>query len=257
MDLNDIWQAHKRFILGVGCALVAVLIGQGIIGSMWNVQARSQAVGRLQSKLRKLQAPSQQDLSSVETENLDLQDQLEVLYGRMSFGMDDKYLLPKNEPSPDLLYNSIRSLAQDELVGSAAKRNIRVDESLGLEEFTPSGREAIQRALRGLQIVEQVVGAAIVAGVRAVPEIEVMGRKGRRRKEEESFIDPLRVRFRVEGSSLSVAELVQSLTHGDGQFLCIEEAEFDVDEKQAFGSTRLRMVVSGLTIDPEAKVSGV
>jgi len=256
MDLNDIWQSHKRFILTVGCALVAVLIVQGIIGSMWNVEARTQAVQRLQSKLRKLEAPPQQALSSVQAENLAMKEQLDELYGRMSFQVEDKYLLAKDEPSPDLLYNSIRSTAQDELVGSAAKRNIRVDESLGLEEFTPSGREAIQRALRGLQIVEQVVGAAIVAGVRAVPEIEVIGRQGRRRKQDESFIDPLRVRFRVEGGTAAVAELLQTLVQGDGPYLCVEEAEFDLDQQETFGSTGLSMVVAGLTIDPEAPVTG-
>lgn len=257
MDLNDIWQGNKRFILAICCAVVAVLIGEGIIGSLWNADAKAQAVGRLQAKLRKLETPGQKDLSDVEGMNMELAEQLEHLYGRLTYTVDEKFLLPKNEPSPDLLYNSIRSQAQEELVGSAAKRNIRVDETLGLPDFTPSGREAIQRALRGLNIVEQVVSAAIVAGVRAVPEIEIIGRKGRRRAKNESFIDPLEVRFRIEGSTASVAELIQSLVRGDGQFLCVEDAEFEVDGKRAFGLTSLKLVVSALAIDPEVPVTGI
>ncbi|MFH0947190.1 MAG: hypothetical protein V2A76_18535 [Planctomycetota bacterium] len=257
MDLNDIWQGNRRFILGICCAVVAVLIGEGIIGSMWNAGAQAQAVGRLQAKLRGLASPSQSDLSGLEGVNRGLAEQLEQLYGRLTYQVDERYLLPKNEPSPDLLYNSIRSQAQDELVGSAARRNIRVDETLGLPDFTPSGREAIQRALRGLNIVEQVVSAAIVAGVRSVPEIEIVGRKGSRRASNASFIDSLQVRFRIEGSTASVAELIQSLVRGDGQFLCVEDAEFDVETKRDFGLTRLRLVVSGLTIDAEAPVTGV
>lgn len=256
MDLNDLWQGNKRFILGIGCALVLLLIAEGIIGSVWDVGTKSRTVASLSGKLRREEAPKQSELADVEGDNMVLSERLEELYGQMTFETADKYVLPEHETSPDLLFNTIRSAARDELVDVAARRNIRVDASLGLPEFTPSGREAIQRALAGLNIVEQVVTAAIVAGVRGVPEIEIIDRKGSRRKKNESFVDPLQVKFRIEGSTSAVAELVQTLVRGDGQFLCVEEAELYVDPRDPFASTSAKLTVSGLAIDSEATVSG-
>jgi len=254
MDLNDVWQGNKRFILGVGAGFVVFLIGQATIGSLWSSTGPAAAVKSRSSKLRKLETPSKSSLNKVNTEVSDLDEELESLFGRMAFVTQDAFLLPKREPSPDLLYNEIRSRAGDELVDVAARQNIDVIQTLGLPEFTPSGREAIQRALSGLDIVEMVVETAIVAGVRAIPEIEIVEQRGRRRKSTESFIDPLKVRFRIEGSTASIAEVIRNVVRNDRRFLAIEDAQIDVDTKRAFGLTVAKLTVAGLVIDPEVNV---
>ncbi|MFG0316667.1 MAG: hypothetical protein ACF8XB_05300 [Planctomycetota bacterium JB042] len=256
MDLNDIWQGNKRFILGVGAGFVVFLIGQATIGSLWSATGAAQTVRSNSGKLNRLETPSRSQASTVAGENRELEERLEALVERMRFTTHEDYVLPAREPSPDLLYNEIRSSARDALVDVAARRNIQVVETLGLPEFTPSGREAIQRCLSGLNVVEQVVEAAILAGVRAVPEIEIVEERGRGRKSAESFVVPLRVRFRIEGSTASIAEVVEGIVRGDGRFLAIEDARIDVDSKRAYGLTVLKMTVAALNIDPEVRVLG-
>lgn len=254
MDLNDVWQGNKRFILGVGAGFVVFLIGQATIGSLWSATASQQAVRSAGTKLNRLETPSRAQLSEVSGENERLSQRLDELVERMRFTLQEEYVLPAREPSPDLLYNEIRSAARDALVDVAARSNIQVAESLGLPDFTPSGREAIQRYLAGLNVVEQVVEAAIVAGVRAVPEIEIADTRARKRKSDESFIDALRVRFRIEGSSASIAEVLKNVVRDGDRFLCVEDARIEVDTKRQYGLTVLKLTVAALTIDPEVQV---
>lgn len=256
MDLNDVWQGNKRFILGAGVGFVVFLIGQATISSLWSAAGVAQSVKTSDGKLRRLETPSRSQVTKLEGESGALEEQLEALVAHMQFGTQEDYLLPAREPSPDLLYNEIRSRARDALVDGAARGNILVTETLGLPEFTPSGREAIQRCLSGLNVVEQVVEAAIVAGVRGVPEIEIVEQRGRKRKSSESFIDPLRVRFRIEGSTASIAEVIKNIVRNDQRYLAIEDAQIDVDTKRAFGLTVARLTVAALTIDPEVQVTG-
>ncbi len=256
MDLNDFWQGNRKFILGVGCAVVVVLIGKGVVGSVWDAQAAARGVERHASGLRREEAPRAAEVSAVTGENTALGARLEELYARLAYVTKEDYVLPKNEPNPDLLYNAIRGRAREQLVDFAARRNIRVNDSLGLPDYTPSGREAIQRYLRGLSIVEQVVSAAIVAEVRAVDGIEIVERKGRARQKGEAFVDPLEVRFEIAGTTAAIAELVEDLVRGEEQFLCVEDFLIETDSKKALGLTVLKLAVSALTIDPEVQVTG-
>lgn len=254
MDLNDVWQGNKRFILSVGAGFVLLLIGKAIIGSLWGSAGLGQSVRSLGTKLRKGEAPRASQLTELQAACTTLDQDLEQLYAKLKFETDPEYLLPKGGQSPDLTYNEIRSRAHDELVEAAGRRNIDIDETLGLPGFTPSGREAIQRYLRGLNVVEQIVQEGIIAGVRAIPEIEITENKGRRKKSD-SFIDPLRVRFKVEGSTASIAELVKGLVRSGERFFSVEDAKIEVDTKRAFGLTTLQLTVAALTIDPEVAVA--
>lgn len=256
MDLNDVWQGNKRFILGVGSGLVLFLVAEGVIGSLWDVGARRRTVDSLAAKLRRESAPRQGDLTSLEAENVALEERLAALRREMGFVTEERYRLPEREATPDLYFNATRSAARDELVDVAARRNIRVDESLGLPELTPSGREAIQRGLRGLNVVEHVVGSAIVAGVRSIPEIAIVEQKGRRRDQREGFIDAQQVKFRIEGTTSSIAELLQTLIRDRSPFLAVEEAELTLDTRSVFGMTSLKLTVAGLAIAAEAPEPG-
>ncbi|MBI4878204.1 MAG: hypothetical protein HY812_00890 [Planctomycetes bacterium] len=256
MDLNDVWQGNRRFILGVGCAVVLVLIGKGVVGSIWDAPAAARGVERHASGLRREEAPRAAEVAAVTGESSALAARLEELYARLAFVTEERYLLPKNEPNPDLLYNAIRGQAREDLVEFAARRNIRVKDTLGLPDYTPDGKEAIQRYLRGLCVVEQVVSAAIVAEVRAVDGIEIVEKKGRARQKSEVFVEPLEVRFEIAGTTAAIAELIDSLVRGGEQFLCVEDFMIEPDQGKSSGLTVLKLTVSALTIDPAVQVTG-
>lgn len=254
MDLGDIWQAHKRFILGVGAGLVVFLIAKSVIGSTWNVAAAAQQASSSAARIRRVEVPRKAELARVEREVTTHAETMERLVGAMHYATPERYVLPR-AGSPDLVFNEIREQATEQLVNAARRQNIDVDNSLGLPEFTPTGREAIQRALRGLSVVEQVVTAAIVAGVSSVDKIEVT--KPRGRGTGGGFVEELEVQFEVHGQTGAIADLVESLARDKGAYLAFRAFDMKLDERDAFGRTRLNLTVAALEIDPEAKLPGV
>ena len=256
MDLNDLWQAHKRFILGVGGGLLVLLIAHSIITSTWPVRIASGRAASANNKIGRQKVPSRGEVSELEDTTRGYEERLEGLYERLGYQVSDRYRLPDGgAASPDLLFNDIRARASEELVDAARRYNIYVDPSLGLPEFTPPGREAIERTLRALNIVEQVVVAAIGSEVDAVDKIEILKPRITRKKEA-AFIDALQVRFEVSGPTGALADLVDRITRDSDPYLSVEEFELERNDARSFGLTRMKLVVAGLAIEPEATVTG-
>ena len=65
MDLNDIWQSNRKFILAVCAAFVIFLIGEGLISSGWSTTRVQSNVTRDSSKLKREAAPGSSELSRV------------------------------------------------------------------------------------------------------------------------------------------------------------------------------------------------
>lgn len=258
MDLGDIWQAHKKFILGVGAGLIVFLIAQSVVGSTWDVNAVRQSAFGTVSRIRKIEVPRDSELKRVEREASTYEETLERLIAGMGYDTPEAYRLPKSG-SPDLYFNEVRERATDELVNGARRLNIDVDPTLGLPGLTPPGREAIQRTLRGLSVVEQVVSAAVLAGVSSVDKIQMTKPRGRRGTEG-GFIDELEVSFEIHGPTAAVAQVVESLARANAtegfRFLAFRDYEMKLDDKDAFGRTRLKLTVAALAIDPEATLPG-
>jgi hypothetical protein len=244
VDLNDVWQNHKRFLLGIGGGAVAFLIGTTVIASTWNVKNVKDGVARRAAEIRKIEAPTQSDLTALVNEVDGLKARLDALYGRMRYETRSEFLIPANE-SPDLFFNRRRDEVSEKLVGDARRKNIHVKATLGLPEFTPSGSEAIQRYLRALDLVEHVVSSAVAAGVRGVDDIEVRDAKSSSRAKAGAFLDPLAVKFTISGNTAAIASLLDTLT---------AEAEIAPDPKRA-NLTVLRLVAAALTIQADVQLT--
>lgn len=264
MDLNDVWQSHKRFILGVGAALVVVLIAKVAIRSTWDVESVVRAARAANSNIGRTEVPDAADLSRIEGESAGYEERMQQLYGRLAYQVVEKYRLPQGgSASPDLMYNDIREKATEELVDVARRYNIYVDPSLGLPPLTPPGREAIQRTLYGLAMVERVVLTAILAQdqqglplqVSAFDKIEILKPRVSRKKEA-AFVDELAVRFEITGSTAALALLIDQLVRQTDPYLAVDDFEIDRDEDRTFGLTRMKITLAGLSITPEATVTG-
>lgn len=252
MDLNDIWQGHKKFILAVGGAAIAFLVAKAIIGSTWDVDSLSSNARSTSTQLKKLAAASPAELSAVQAQCSDLRERLAELQKRMEFTTAPEYLLPEGK-NADLVFNEVRARAQEELIGKAARRNIRVDESLGMPQFTPSGREAIQRSLRALNVVEKVVEAAVAAEVRSVDGIEVTEARTRKRTKDDAFIDALPVRFNISGRATALAALLEQIGRAEAAFLAVEDVQMELDPKSPFGLATLKLTVAALAFEAEVE----
>ncbi len=255
MDLNDVWQGNRRFILGVGCGAVLLLIAKTVISATWDVGHQRAMAQSLATKLGRTESPTAAEVTRMKAANDAMEKTVAELTKRMQFKTADKFVLPPSGKSPDLVFNEVRARVREELVSIASQRNIQVDESLGMPEFTPSGREAIQRCLSALDIVEQVVTASILGEARKVDEIEMLdARRGRRTDKNDkigAFLDGLQVKFRIQGSAAALAEVVDILSRGEDRFLTIDEMKLESDDKKNSGMLSLRLTVSGLTIVAE------
>ncbi len=253
MDLNDLWQNHKRFILGVAGGGLVFLVGLVVIDSNWSVATAKAGIAGRSRDILKLEAPSTGDLSSLGAECSRLSTRLDDLYKKMSVETRPDFVVPAND-SADLFYNKKRDEEQDKLVREARRRNINVKASLGLPEFTPSGTEAIQRSLRALDVVDQVVSAALEANVRGVDEIEVRDLKSGSKSKANAFLDALAVKFTITGSTASIAALIDRLTRAESSFLAIEDAEIETDVRRQ-NLTVLRLTAAILAIHPENQLT--
>lgn len=255
MDLHDLWQTHKRFLLGVAAGLLVFVILDSIIGALWDPEASAREVLSRASRLRRMEAPSSGQLARVRAERARLEERLETVLERLRWEEPERYRVPPEVNAPDLLYNEVRSRAREDLVQVAARHGIRVDESLGLPEFTPSGREAIQRFLRGLAVVEEIVGAGIVAGVAAIPELEIVEETSRRRSTGARFVEPLRVRFVVEGTTAAVAEVLHTLLRRESGAFVLDDARIETDEREGGVVTVARVTVAALDVRPDVRLT--
>lgn len=252
MDLNDTWQNHKRFILGIGGGAVAFLIATMVMDSTWDVVNAKAGVARRAAEIRRLSAPSQSDLTALIGECDRLKERLDSLYVRMRYETRPEFVIPGAE-SPDLFFNRRRDEVQEKLVGGARRQNIQVKATLGLPDFTPSGTEAIQRYLRALDVVDHVVSAALEARVRGVDDIEVRDTKAARQKGG-AFLDVLAVKFTISGNTASLAALLETLNAEGKPFVAIEEAEIAPDPRRA-NLTVLRLTAAALGIQTDVQVT--
>ncbi len=257
MDLNDVWQGNRRFILAVGCGAVLVLVAKTVISATWDVDRAKGTAQSLMAKLGRTESPSSAEVTRLKERNAAIEKRLGELVTRIQFKTAPEYVLPANGASPDLVFNGVRARVHEELVQFAAQRNIHVDESLGMPQFTPPGREAIQRCLSALDVVEQVVTAAILGEARRVDEIEMLdARRGRRTDRNDkagNFVEGLQVKFRIQGSAAALGEVVEILTRGEDRFLAIEDLKLEADDKKNPGLLSLRLTVSALTIAGETE----
>lgn len=254
MDLNDLWQGNKKFILGVGAGLVVWLAGLGVVASTWDTKPLADSSRAAAAAIRKMQVPREADLASLRKEGEELTAKLDELYRRMQFKTHEDFVLAKNQTSPDLFYNSVRDKEAEQLLKAARQFNIKLDPTLGLPEFTPPGSEAIQRYLRALNVVHHVVEAALTSQVRAIDKIEVRDTKGASRGKEAGFVDALLVHFEIAGSSAAIADLIDALVRVDEQFLAIDECQLEIDEKR-HNWTIAKLTVAALAVNPEAVIT--
>lgn len=254
MDLTDLWQEHKKFILAIVGALLLWLVGQGVISSRYDVDSVKSRVSSIHSGLRRKPNVKSGTVTELRTEVDELRGRLKRLVAEMDFRADDIFVLPPSEPNPTShCWRTIRDV-QKVLVDEAERLDIRVPEKLGLEDRAPNEPEEIRRTLRALNIIHNVVLACIQSGVRRVDRIRIED-EAKRRSSGTSFVTELRVEFEILGSERSIRSVIGSLVQdpkdGSATFLEITTPTTILPAKDQQGLMRLQLSVAGLTIDTE------
>lgn len=244
----------KRLLVVASGLVVVLFVGRSVVGMVYDDDAVRRNVDvysrRLKGGGEAEFEPTSGDLKVIRDQRNDLRDAFEGLIPKLQFDQDADFSIRSGD-SPDLRYLEILRREQDDLVQRARFEGRSVPGNLGMPELNPTGMEDVLRSLRTLDIVHQVVTAALDAGIDAVEEIREPTTK-RRTKNEGGFLKTHRVEFDMRGSSRSVRNTLAGLLEGE-RYLALDEVRIEVLDPDG-EKVRCRFSTLTLTVDPDQDV---
>ena len=214
MDLTDIWQEHKHFILSVTGALILLLVGKGVLGSTYPVGAVARDSAKANSNLRKEREVKSRQVRDVRSEVESLRERLGGLMNEMQFKPAVEFVDAAAAPNPRTEYFRVVGLLQEVLVDMAERQGILIPEKLGLPDRAPTDPVEIRRSLRALNVIRNVVISCINAGIKRIVEIRIEDKP--RVTRGVTFVSDLKVEFEIQGSEASLRQVVDEVTSGSG-----------------------------------------
>jgi hypothetical protein len=171
MDLNDFWQENKRWVLGCVAGLLVFLIARMIVDGRFNAPARA-AVGKtrgIYSSVAKGEKYLEKHEAAARAERDRLDATLQVLRAAMHYELPKRFDLA-GKGDAELYRATVFSEVRTAAVERAAAANVEFPED-GLSWSPQTERDAIQRELIGISLVDHVV-AQLIAAHKAVLEAD-------------------------------------------------------------------------------------
>jgi hypothetical protein len=255
MDLTDLWQQHKKFIIAVAAALLLLLVGNGVLKGYFPVDEVRAGARKTAEAMRKKPEVSDAAVRDLQSEVDALKTRYAELAGAMRFKPGDDFVLPPGESEPRMFFfTKLRNL-QPALVDAAAKQDIRVPDGLGLKELTPTDPEEIRRTLASLNVIQDVLVQAISSGVRRVDTIHIEEAQHGRAKSS-GHVRELHLDFDIVGGERSLrsmlAGLIDGAAAGSAPYVAVDKARLKPVKGEP-SMIELQLSVSALEID---KVDG-
>jgi hypothetical protein len=241
MSVGDVWQEHRRFITMVGGGGLVLFIAYLVISSIYNGKAQrlTSDIERARTQQRQSVLPQNANIREIQAGRERLEKDTEALMGTVGYKPSDNWLVLPTVADPDLHYNKQIDAFKNGVLELAALRNIDVDPKLGLPDQFPASRAEIEHYLRGLAVVEAIVGQAVLAenvhegGIARVEKIEIAkAPKARTGADQRKtpFITSIRVDLTIVGHPKAIDLILKNLaqdTSGEGRaghYLSLEEA---------------------------------
>ncbi|KAA3607133.1 MAG: hypothetical protein DWQ01_15630 [Planctomycetota bacterium] len=213
MNFDAFWQTHRRFLMGIAAGLVLFLIAEAILGStVGSRHKRGKSSIQSQNKiLRSSKWYGSSSVTELRQRLNELDDRAGNLVGRTLPVLPEAYQ-PEEGQSWRQHYIQLSGDVREDLIPWALRQNVEVDESLGLPPTSPNEPQKIQKVLRGLAVVEQVVRLAVASGAEKVDDMEISTRAPKRiRGLGDSVLDLTPVSLEVHLPDEKVHTFVQAL----------------------------------------------
>jgi hypothetical protein len=255
MDLNEYWEENKRFVLGVLGALVLFAIARSVVKSIYtdDINTKTREIARSIGELKKPMYTGN-DLDRAEEQNEALLSAAAILREATDFVPRTAFALDSSRGSASAQY--LRSLGEvrEGLLRLAGRANMQLDSSLGLPVLSPTRDVEIERYLGGMDVVDQLVRAAIAAGVDRTEQLRIVLDPGLRSRSGVGKVERTRVSCTLIGTSLALERLLNATQRPDaGRSLHIAEIEMHPSRgKEDEVRLDLTLLIARVTAEEEA-----
>jgi hypothetical protein len=182
MNLDTIWQLHRKFIIATAVGLIVFMIGLAIIGSTVGKDlTRYQGLVGKHKRALNTPAYSNAQVNELRGRLTEMETQTVKLASASLPALRSEFV-PSPGQSATQHYIELTGQMRSELIGWALRQNVDVDESLGLPAQSPTQPQMIARILRGLDVVERVVRMGVQTGADSITDIQIASRIPKKRR---------------------------------------------------------------------------
>ncbi|MHC4777491.1 MAG: hypothetical protein ACYTFG_02815 [Planctomycetota bacterium] len=234
--INQIWEAHKRFIIGIAVGALFVLLAHQIAVA---------PLGKKATKVAKRSADNEKKLTALFNENAEehptptTENKYRKAMARANTELDDArtavgfpvqapFLLPAGEGMPEAYYIDVFSKTKRKIQVAANSRAIDINQQV------LQGRarvEDVAKALVALAVLERTLLTAIVSGVSSLDSVE-FGSGERSAPIHNYRLDESLLTVTVRGTPASIQEWLRSLGRRES-YLVIASASIKGPEKDS------------------------
>jgi hypothetical protein len=194
VDLNDIWQEHKRWILSVIGGAVVFLVAFSVIGSVFDPDTPWRGAMSAAAQINKAELYPAAARDQAVADRTQLAAAAAVARQKTEFLPAEDLDLAGKQGSVSVHYNTVTSDVKKRMLAEADRLNVRVEaKEFGLPANSPTDRDEIQRTLIGLDLVREALTRLFAvaekvradepdaAGVESVQKIQIQARTQVRR----------------------------------------------------------------------------
>ncbi len=236
MDLNELWQAHKTWFLGVLAGIVLFFVADGWIRGRFTTVESRRRIARAKLDLRRTEWYGRDALRAAKAEGEALAQRLAAVERATLYRPRPEYQL-EGKGDPSLHYLALTSKVREEVKRGMDASNVDfLAFDLGLPAQSPVDRAEIRRVLIGLDVLEDALQRLLDAneetaalpgfhtGLAAVENLRIQaGRPSRRTPrraggEGEAFGgERITAWMKFRADAVTVESFLERLLGGEGQ----------------------------------------
>jgi hypothetical protein len=158
VDLNDIWQEHKRWILGVLGGAAVFFVARSVIGSVFDPETPWRGAMSTVAQVNKAELYTAQSRDKATQDRTVLAAASGEARKKTEFRPAGDLDLTDQQGSVSVHYNTVTSDVKKRIRAEADRLNVRIEaKELGLPANSPTDRDEIQRTLIGLDLVREAL----------------------------------------------------------------------------------------------------
>lgn len=226
MDLHDIWQENKRWILGVLIGLVVFWIGRSVLQSRYDTTAEERKIAGHRRYVQEEERFTQAALDAARAESEALKSVQEKLGGALLFKPTEDFLL-EGKGDPSLHFDKVNRDVRARLLGQADQAGVELA-AKDLQWPAAVGPPEIQETLVGLCLMQQTMDRLIAAhervrngndealGLVAIESMKIAAKTGggnrvrKRGQTDDSGVDETALDFRLRADAAVVEQFLEA-----------------------------------------------